>query len=415
MGCSDSRAALSSQSNRDIGADSPYVEPARADIEVGSQVAKVVQEHRPLVALIFGGPGTGKGKTIDHLCSMFGFQLISGEDLMLRSLPKKVKISRNVVLTTNREIMQFLEEEPHHLTIEWLFKLVLQELRAAPKEQSLFLIDLMPNLKFMLKNENLVKERCCEEIEKFEKNFPGTIALELELPFAIFFRNLTAHLNNANDPSSGAQTDEADAGKTQRRHALHENAARPFVAYYRKANRLVTIDARSGDTDSVWEAARHFIAERELPVKKHDDTVVFFNFEGVKENWEKIDMHSIKLEEIVPSPLSASVGDVLQFLARYIETTSCEWSKFVIDVEGTSLALTTAQEFKKAILFRSEPNGFLNNCLRELDRLTGNRSGSSLFKAFCSSENETLIFPKSSDEEMCRRLTVAFSETHREL
>ena len=105
---------------------------------------------------------------------MFGFQLISGEDLMLRSLPKKVKISRNVVLTTNREIMQFLEEEPHHLTIEWLFKLVLQELRAAPKEQSLFLIDLMPNLKFMLKNENLVKERCCEEIEKFEKNVTGS-------------------------------------------------------------------------------------------------------------------------------------------------------------------------------------------------------------------------------------------------
>lgn len=103
---------------------------------------------------------------------MFDFTLINGEDLMLHAIPKKMKISRNVVLKTNDEIRRFLDEEPYHLSVELLFKLVSQEIgeQQAAKKRKVYLVDLMPNLKFMLKNEHLVKDDCTEEIQEFETN-----------------------------------------------------------------------------------------------------------------------------------------------------------------------------------------------------------------------------------------------------
>eukprot|EP00118_Oscarella_pearsei_P018846 m.195900 g.195900 ORF g.195900 m.195900 type:complete len:186 (+) comp39525_c0_seq8:790-1347(+) len=135
----------------------------------------------------------------------------------------------------------------------------------------------------------------------------------------------------------------------------------------------------------------------------------YYILECVNVNWDKLHMHVVHLKDIV-TPTS-STGDILRSLAQYVESTSGECSKFVVQLEGTSLASATSDQFKKAILFRSQPQGFLDERLEELGHLTGRPS---FFKAFCSAENETLIFPKSSDDELCRRLTVAFSERHRE-
>ena len=108
---------------------------------------------------------------------MFGFTLINGEDLMLRGLPKKMKIARNLVLKTNEEIVKLLDEEPYHLSIEWLFKLVIQEIndQQHSAKKSVYLVDLMPNLKFMLRNEYLVKEDCTKAIQDFEKRVRNSV------------------------------------------------------------------------------------------------------------------------------------------------------------------------------------------------------------------------------------------------
>ena len=38
-----------------------------------------------------GGPGSGKGRTVANLQSMFGMKLISTESIVLKHLPKKVQ------------------------------------------------------------------------------------------------------------------------------------------------------------------------------------------------------------------------------------------------------------------------------------------------------------------------------------
>ena len=38
-----------------------------------------------------GGPGSGKGRIVANLRSMFGMKLISAENIILKYLPKKVQ------------------------------------------------------------------------------------------------------------------------------------------------------------------------------------------------------------------------------------------------------------------------------------------------------------------------------------
>ena len=46
-----------------------------------------------------GGPGSGKGRIVANLRSMFGMKLISGENIVLKYLPKKVQHSMTLTST----------------------------------------------------------------------------------------------------------------------------------------------------------------------------------------------------------------------------------------------------------------------------------------------------------------------------
>lgn len=51
-----------------------------------------------------GGPGSGKGRIVANLRSMFGMKLISGENIVLKYLPKKVQHSMELTSTEVRDI-----------------------------------------------------------------------------------------------------------------------------------------------------------------------------------------------------------------------------------------------------------------------------------------------------------------------
>jgi hypothetical protein len=339
---------------------------------------------------------------------MFGFILINGEDLMLRGLPKKMKIARNMVLKTNEEIIKLLDEEPYHLSIEWLFKLVVQEINDQQHraKNSVYLVDLMPNLKFMLRNEYLVKKDCTNAVQEFENQFPGTVSIDLCLPL-----DCLATIKSYVCPTtSEGQSDEMDVSRTSRRHALHENASRPFVKFFSQAQRLITVDASSGDKEAIWEAVRKLTADLQFPVKKHDDPVILFNFENLKMDWKGLNMHVIPLLKIAPNTDNETVLSSLEKLAQYVESTSSECSKFVVQVEGTHLATAKTEQLKRAIMFAAPAPGRADQAIQELNNVLKEPGH---FKALCSTEDEMLVFPSSTDDEFCRRITVMFSDSHR--
>lgn len=110
--------------------------------------------------------------------------------------------------------------------------------------------------------------------------FPGTVTIDLNLPVEFLAKTKApncAKVTNTKDNPQG-QSDEADMSRTSRRHALYENAARPVVNFYSKVERLIKVDATSGNKEAVWEAVRKMTASLEFPVKKHDDPIILFDF-----------------------------------------------------------------------------------------------------------------------------------------
>ena len=122
--------------------------------------------YRLLDILFSGGPGSSKGFVVNDLVSMFGFLFISAEDLVMKHLPKKISEFSEESVEGTHNIADFLKQEPHHLTLEWVLKLVGEEVDKLPLQP--VLIDLIPNLRFMMRVETFIKN-CNKEMIEFEK------------------------------------------------------------------------------------------------------------------------------------------------------------------------------------------------------------------------------------------------------
>ena len=61
-------------------------------------------------------------------------------------------------------------------------------------------------------------------------------------------------------------------------------------------------------------------------------------------------------------------------------------------------------------MFAAPAPGHADQAIQDLNDVL-NQPGH--FKALCSTEDEMLVFPSSTDDEFCRRITVMFSESHR--
>ena len=59
-------------------------------------ITEVFLERGSTNVFLSGGPGSGKGRLVANLRSMFGMRLISVESIILKYLPKKVAHSMKI-------------------------------------------------------------------------------------------------------------------------------------------------------------------------------------------------------------------------------------------------------------------------------------------------------------------------------
>lgn len=67
---------------------------------------------------VIGGPGSGKGRIVANLRSMFGMKLISSEALIFKYLPKKVQHA--MTLDDTRAMAQLVRKDPSHVQV-WVY------------------------------------------------------------------------------------------------------------------------------------------------------------------------------------------------------------------------------------------------------------------------------------------------------
>ena len=97
---------------------------------------------------------------------MFGFLFVSAEDLILQKLPQKVADHSAEPISGTHEIAEFLNQNPHHLTLEWVLEIVSEELVKHPGRPAL--VDMIPNLKFLMQAKSFIKN-CEKEMIAFEE------------------------------------------------------------------------------------------------------------------------------------------------------------------------------------------------------------------------------------------------------
>ena len=64
-----------------------------------------------------------------------------------------------------QEIAELVKKEPHHVTLDWVLRLVQHVIESDPNQ--IFIVDIVPNLKWLIRDENLIKD-CTKELENFE-------------------------------------------------------------------------------------------------------------------------------------------------------------------------------------------------------------------------------------------------------
>lgn len=115
---------------------------------------------------LLGGPGSAKGCIVNDLKAMFGFAFISAEDLILQKLPTKAAGYGAEPITGTHDLVELLKNNPEYLTLDWVMDILLEEIENYPNQP--ILVDLIPNLKFMMRVDGFIKN-CDKEMEQFEK------------------------------------------------------------------------------------------------------------------------------------------------------------------------------------------------------------------------------------------------------
>lgn len=81
-----------------------------------------------------------------------------------------------------RGLQEILRAYSSSLTLDWLLQLVSDEIDfGVAHNANGFLIDLMPNMRHLLKCETLIKD-CWDEMEKLEEKYPVLFAIDLAMP-----------------------------------------------------------------------------------------------------------------------------------------------------------------------------------------------------------------------------------------
>ncbi len=60
-----------------------------------------------VVCVVVGGPGSCKGRVVDDLVNSYGFYFISGDDLIMHELPRK--LANIMKLDTIKDVKALLE------------------------------------------------------------------------------------------------------------------------------------------------------------------------------------------------------------------------------------------------------------------------------------------------------------------
>lgn len=400
MGCGGSKQGGKGRRGESRVEDG-YDRRPKVSVRIGPQVKKL--DSLPGIIFIFGGPGSRKGCIVDDLVTAYGLKHICTEEILYHELPKKLA---NIAKIENVNGMkEILESDPSHVTLEWLFEMIQQRIDSDPNAH--YLIDFIPNLKYMLRSKFL-QENITEALEAFEEKYPISFALNLAIPADRVIGAKQVFCASPNDAAalkeSGGKGDEADAAKLQRRAALYEQSSRKLIDYFARSERLITVDVTCGVAELIWHQVHRVLCELDFLPRRTVNTVLLFVFDDsdLKEfDYDRYLMEEVNLEGIVENPES-SLENLLMALTKHVDSHSQKTDAFVVKTKGTVISKHASRKSShRMIVFTDISEGYLETFLPGSPKNFQPRSDSCKYKAVSSLENELCLFPLDTSDEVC--------------
>lgn len=411
MGCGGSTSSDQGQNSDDGQKTTYFYRQPKVSIKAGNEVRL---EGETKVIFAFGGPGTKKGKILDNLSNVFGMEIINVENLILENLAKKVKDpDPNRIVPM---IQSLLKQEESFLRLDAVLRMVSRALLAHDKTK-FFIVDLMPNLKWMLNNPMFIKE-CADDFKTFEEKFPISFAIHFVVPKEKVINKLQVecakHPTTQKDPKkpdAPKQSDEADSSRTQKRVILYQNSIKHFMDYFTSKDKVVTVDVSCGVPQVIWSKVCDFFTQFNFQSTCIPESVVIFGFDQSDLDEIQIGNYSltvIKTKDLVPES-NASVEVLLDEICRTIDNSDPTGQVYAVDSTDTALTKDLKKDkTKRSIQFHEAGN----DC--RLGRYCSvnltNKGDPVELQAVSSIHNEVCLFPKSVSADLCKWIAITMAE-----
>ncbi|CAI8026970.1 hypothetical protein GBAR_LOCUS15446, partial [Geodia barretti] len=189
-----------------------------------------------------------------------------------------------------------------------------------------------------------------------------------------------------------------------------------FLEYFSSSDRLLSIDVSSGAEEPIWDKTHEFFTGLQLKAWRPVNSMLVFAMGGLQVgdlDLTATEMQVISLKDVVTEP-TASVEDLLEDLSKHIDSLAASSHYFVIDPSETSIINKNMGSFhRRSLVFsdvREKGEGCVNKFSVRLNTLAG--GSKPYFKAVCSSEDETLIFPSEIPDDFCQQLALCMALKH---
>ncbi|EGT53139.1 hypothetical protein CAEBREN_17603 [Caenorhabditis brenneri] len=264
--------------------------PAPIPVDVGSAVKNHLQKNTNSIVFIFGGPASQKGMIIEELTTSFNFMSLSVEDIVFQYFP-----SRQSGMGTQIKDIQEALRHP----IAFAFDVVVKD------EQNLTRLNGDANGK--------------DEDSK----------------------RINPELNQM---MRGA--DDIDKGKLEKRIAEYHTCAEPFLQYFRKSNRVISMSVTSEAVPNLVNTTRDTLLKLGFTMARKDDHIICFTtgmdlimkiiFETFSEtSHDDIDLNYYKLKLVNAGELSKASDNLTSQIAavyRYIASHNKHDDNFLVVV-----------------------------------------------------------------------------------
>ncbi|XP_052801544.1 uncharacterized protein LOC128232175 [Mya arenaria] len=413
MGCGGSTNSDKGQNSDDGQKNvSAFHKQPKVSIKVGDGVKML--EKNPRVVFVFGGPGTKKGSMIDNLANVFGMEVINVENVIISNLAKKVENPDPGKIVNM--VKDLLTKEDHLLRLDSVLRMVGRAIGECDPNK-VILVDLMPNLKWMLNNKHFIKE-CEEEFRQLEENYAISFVLNFVIPKEKVLNKLEVECAKhpttqqaGKKPDQPKQSDEADSSRTQKRLILYENSIRHFMGMFEARDNIVSVDVSSGRQDAIWAKLCDFFAQYNFQSSRIVESVVIFGFDETDLEEVAISRYSltvIKLKDILQDT-AAPVEQVIDQLCQYLDSSDPTHRVFAVDSTDTSLTRDLKKvKSIKAIQFHEsgEDCRMSRYCKVNLT----NKGDPVPLQAVSSIHNEVCLFTSQVPPDLCKWVASMMAE-----